>query len=104
MTRPQKLVGHVSQMLAGLTHHVSPARLREISAKIPKVLILTGDEDNLIRPSGSFHLKSHMPEAEFIQWEKTGHGIHMQHRKRFNELLERVFIEGRQRAQAFDSE
>ena len=98
LTRPQKLVGHISQMVAGLTHYVSPDRLHHISRSIPKILILTGDDDHLVRPSGSFHLKKHMPEAEFIQWEKTGHAIHMQHVKRFNKLLERVFAEGRQHA------
>ena len=90
-------MGTFSQMAAGLTHHVAPARLRRIAQTVPKVLILTGDEDNLVRPSNSVYIKSHMPEAEFIQWEKTGHGIHIQHKDRFNELLERVFAEGRQK-------
>ncbi|KAI0093979.1 alpha/beta-hydrolase [Irpex rosettiformis] len=102
LTRPQKFVGHVSQMVAGLTHYVSPDRLRQISKNIPKILILTGDDDHLVRPSGSVHLKEHMPEAEFVQWEKTGHAIHMQHVKRFNGLLERVFAEGKQHAPSSD--
>ncbi|KAI0340512.1 alpha/beta-hydrolase [Trametopsis cervina] len=101
-TRPQKFIGHVSQMAAALTHHVTPERLREISRSIPKVLILTGDEDNLVRPTGSYRLKESMPEAELIEWEKSGHGLSMQHNKRFNELLERVFKEGRQRAEALN--
>ncbi|KAI0705858.1 alpha/beta-hydrolase [Cytidiella melzeri] len=102
MTQPQKFVGHISQMLAGLTHHVAPPRLREISKRIPKVLILTGDEDYLVRPSESVQLKEHMPEAELVLWENTGHGIHMQHKRRFNELLERVFAEGKERAEALN--
>jgi hypothetical protein len=36
-----------------------------------------------------------MPEAEFVWWEKTGHGISAQWKARFNELLERLFEEGR---------
>jgi pimeloyl-ACP methyl ester carboxylesterase len=39
-----------------------------------------------------------MPEAEFVKWENTGHGIHAQKEKEFNALLERTFKEGRQRA------
>ena len=92
-------MGTISQMAAALTHHVSPERLHHISRSIPKVLILTGDEDNLVRPTNSIHLKTNMPEAELVQWKHTGHAIHAQHLKRFNALLERVFEEGNQRVQ-----
>ncbi|KAG7092169.1 hypothetical protein E1B28_008538 [Marasmius oreades] len=95
LTRPQTIIGTFSQMSAGMTHYVSDDRLRKISSSIPKVLIITGDEDNLVEPRNSIYLKSQMPEAEFIQWETTGHAIHYQHPRRFNETLERVFIEGR---------
>ncbi|KAL6309041.1 alpha/beta-hydrolase [Sparassis latifolia] len=96
-TRPQKLMGALSQMVAPMTHHVSPERLRNISATIPKVLILTGDQDNLVNPAHSLYLKEHMPEAELVVWEGTGHGILGQHTDRLNELFERVFREGRER-------
>ena len=86
-------------MAAGLTHHVKPDRLHQISSSVPKVVILTGDQDHLVDPNHSFYLKRHMPEAEFLQWEHAGHGIHMQYKKRFNALLESVFLEARQRAE-----
>jgi len=95
ITKPQTPVGAISQMIAGLTHHVSTARLHAIATSIPKIMILTGDEDNLIRPANSFLLAKSMPEAEFVQWDKTGHGIHIQEVARFNKLLEKVFKEGR---------
>ncbi|KAJ3559884.1 hypothetical protein NM688_g69 [Phlebia brevispora] len=104
VTRPQTFMGTISQMAAGLTHYMSPDRLRRISKSVPKVLILTGDEDHLVRPSNSIHLKQHMPEAELVEWERTGHGIHVQWKKRFNDLLERVFEEGRQRVEDFAPE
>ena len=85
-------------MAAGLTHYVSDDRLRKISAEIPKVVILTGDDDHLVDPQKSFYLKEHMPDAEFIQWKETGHAIHYQHRKRFNELVKRVIQEGKEKA------
>ncbi|KAH7919905.1 alpha/beta-hydrolase [Leucogyrophana mollusca] len=100
ITRPQTPIGAMSQMAAGLTHYVSNERLGRISKTIPKVLILTGDQDNLIRPQNSLHMRDHMPEAEFIWWEKTGHGISGQWKVRFNELLERVIEEGRTAAAA----
>ncbi|KAH9009179.1 Alpha/Beta hydrolase protein [Lactarius pseudohatsudake] len=67
-------------------------RLAQISKAIPKVLILTGDQDHYIRPSNSAYLSKHMPEAEFVVWMDTGHAVNM--------LLERVFLdsEGRERS------
>ncbi|EGN96172.1 hypothetical protein SERLA73DRAFT_185781 [Serpula lacrymans var. lacrymans S7.3] len=95
LTRPQTPIGALSQMSAGLTHYVSSERLRTIASSIPKVLILTGDEDHLVDPRNSIHLKSHMPWAEYIRWDRTGHGIASQWKAKFNGLLERVFDEGR---------
>ncbi|KAF8839893.1 alpha/beta-hydrolase, partial [Paxillus ammoniavirescens] len=96
MTQPQTLMGSLGQMSAGITHRVTPDRLRKISAAIPKVLILSAAEDNLIHYSEGEYLKSHMPEAEYQFWEKTGHGVPGQHVVRFNKLLERVFEEGKE--------
>lgn len=94
VTRVQKPLGSVSQMWAGFTHHVEAERLAQICKTIPKVLILTGDQDHLVRPSNSAYLSRHMPEAEYIVWKDTGHVVSMQHVERFNTLLERVFLEG----------
>ncbi|KAH9174894.1 Alpha/Beta hydrolase protein [Lactarius sanguifluus] len=59
----QKPLGAISQTWAGLTHHVGAKRLAQISKTIPKVLILTGDQDHLVRPSNSAYLSKYMPEA-----------------------------------------
>ncbi|KIJ17067.1 hypothetical protein PAXINDRAFT_130593 [Paxillus involutus ATCC 200175] len=98
ITQPQTLMGSLGQMSAATTHRVTPDRLRKISAAIPKVLILSAAEDNLIHYSEGEYLKSHMPEAEYQLWEKTGHGVPGQHVVRFNKLLERVFEEGKEAA------
>jgi pimeloyl-ACP methyl ester carboxylesterase len=94
LARVQKPLGSVSQMWAGLTHRVEAERLAQISKSIPKVLILTGDQDQLVRSSNSAYLSKHMPEAEYVVWKDTGHVVNMQHVARFNTLLERVFHEG----------
>ncbi|KAJ7929291.1 alpha/beta-hydrolase [Mycena leptocephala] len=94
----ERLFGALSQMYAALTHHVTSERLRSISEAIPKVLILTGDDDNLISPANSRYIKSCMPDAELEEWEGTGHALHSQRPRRFNQLLERVFKEGRRKA------
>jgi pimeloyl-ACP methyl ester carboxylesterase len=98
ITKPQTLMGVISQMAAGSTHYVAPARLRSLSASLPKVLILTGDQDNLVLPRNSKYLKENMPEAEYIIFEGTGHGLQVQRKKEFHELLERIFKEGKEKS------
>ncbi|KAG8969006.1 hypothetical protein FRC03_004973 [Tulasnella sp. 419] len=95
ITRPQPLIGALSQMCAGLTHHVGADRLARISASIPKIMILVGDEDHLIRMSNSEYLHTHMKEAEFVVMRETGHALHTQRPKEFNALIKRMTEEGR---------
>jgi pimeloyl-ACP methyl ester carboxylesterase len=97
VTRSQKTLGAISQMWAGFTHHMQPGRLAQISQTIPKVMILSGDQDHLIRPSNSAYLKKYMPEAEYVVWKDTGHVVSNQHVELFNGLLEGVFLEGQAR-------
>ena len=96
-------------MAAALTHHVSPSRLAFISARIPKIIIVTGDEDHLVAPEGSRRVWRGMTSnqdildekvgqdlrVELVQWENTGHGIHVQREREFNELITRCVREGR---------
>jgi pimeloyl-ACP methyl ester carboxylesterase len=76
---------------------MQPERLAQISKTIPKVLILSGDQDHLVRPSNSAYLKKHMTDAEYIVWKDTGHVMSGQHVERFNALLGGVFREGQAR-------
>ncbi|KAG8738973.1 hypothetical protein FRC10_006305 [Ceratobasidium sp. 414] len=95
-TTPQTLVGTLSQMAAGLTHHVSADRLRQIAKDIPKIVLATGDEDNLVSPRCSEWIKECMgPQVELEKWEHTGHALHIQRPERFNALVERVIEESR---------
>lgn len=84
-------------MAAGLTHRVTGDRLGEISRLIPKVVIATGDEDHLVDPQRSRFIKANMPEAELIEFSNTGHAIHFQRPREFNELIARAVREGRSR-------
>ncbi|KAK0502851.1 Alpha/Beta hydrolase protein [Armillaria luteobubalina] len=97
LTKPQTLLGTVYQMCSVLTHHVTPDRLRKISSSVSKVLLVTGDEDDLLKADKTFYLKRHTPEAELVQWENTGHAINYQRRRKFNALVERVVKEGREK-------
>lgn len=60
-TRAQSGVGHISQMGAGLGHRVTATRLARIARTIPKVTIVTGDEDHLVDPRNSEWVASCMP-------------------------------------------
>ncbi|KAG9096082.1 hypothetical protein FRC06_009063 [Ceratobasidium sp. 370] len=95
-TTPQTLVGTLSQMAAGLTHYVSADRLRQIAKGIPKIVLVTGDEDNLVPPRRSEWIKECMgPQVELEKWEHTGHALQIQRPERFNALVERVVEESR---------
>ena len=91
-------MGVVGQVAAALTHSMTPDRLAKVSASVPKVLILSAAEDTLIPHTEGENLKRHMPEAEYQCWEKTGHGVCNQHTERFNQLLEKVFEQGKDAA------
>ena len=112
--KPQRFTGHLSQMAAALTHYLSPSRLAFIGARIPKIVIVTGDKDDLVAPEGSRKLWRGMvarnqeidgrkgtrrqdPRVELVQWEGAGHGIHIQREREFNELIARCVKEGRTR-------
>ena len=95
-------------MAAALTHYVSPSRLAFISARIPKIIILKGNEDHLVAPERSMRLWKGMVSewdedgkdrrdlrVELVQWEGTGHGLHIQREREFNDLIARCVREGR---------
>ncbi|KAG8709236.1 hypothetical protein FRC09_000783 [Ceratobasidium sp. 395] len=95
-TAPQTLIGTLSQMAAGLTHFVSEERLRQIAKDVRKIVIVTGDEDNLVPPKRSEWIKKCMgPQVELEKWEHTGHALQIQRPDRFNALVERVIEESR---------
>ncbi len=101
-------MGSFSQMAAAITHHVSPERLAYIAANIPKIAIVTGDDDSMVNPYGSERIKAGMDlgldgsdeedrnRVEFLKWEGVGHGINSQKEKEFNQLVERCAKESRE--------
>lgn len=100
VARPQTFRGSISQMSAATTHRITVDRHRLIATTIPKILIVTGDDDNLMHPGNSEELAKRMPEAELVVWQDTGHALIAQWPERFNTLLERTFKEGRDRFNA----
>jgi pimeloyl-ACP methyl ester carboxylesterase len=95
--RMQTLAGSLSQTAATWSHNLTAAQLHKIGETIPKILVLTGDVDHLIKPVNSEYIHQHMPQAEYQVWEGVGHGLVGQLPKKFNETLERIITEGRER-------
>ena len=86
----------MSQMRAVLAHHVSAERLQKISKDVPRIVIVAGDDDQMVDVRNSSYLKDNMPEAELIHWEGTGHVLQAQWPERYNKLLEKTIQQGRE--------
>lgn len=98
-TRPQPFLGMLSQTLAALTHHVPTSSLANIARSIPKIAILTGDNDNMVDPQNSLRIKEAMGEGvQYEVWKDTGHGVPAQWPERSAAWLEVVFGEGWERS------
>ncbi|RKP06617.1 Alpha/Beta hydrolase protein [Thamnocephalis sphaerospora] len=82
----QTSAGAIGQLSAVMRHSVGRDRLERIrSAGIP-VLVCTGTEDNLVRPSNSQFLAETL-DARFEVFEGCGHAISMQEPERYNQML-----------------
>jgi pimeloyl-ACP methyl ester carboxylesterase len=92
VARKQSPLGAVSQMWAVWTHRVKPGRLRTISEVIPGILIVTGDEDHLVRPENSRYLHEQLPGSQYEVFKGFGHGLPGQDPPRFNALLEAFIV------------
>jgi pimeloyl-ACP methyl ester carboxylesterase len=68
----------MAQVRAVVTHRVSPSELKQINEAIPKITIMSGDQDNLVNPANSEHLKKHMPLAELQIVNGGGHAMTIQ--------------------------
>ena len=98
-TTRQSLHGAVSQMKAALTHHIPDAALAQIDASVPKIAILTGDEDYLVDPRNSEYLSSRLATAQLVKFDKAGHALGNQLAGEVNRVLEEVIREGEERSQ-----
>jgi pimeloyl-ACP methyl ester carboxylesterase len=60
------------QLLAVLTHKVSPSELKEIGLMIKNVKCITGNRDNMIHHSASEYIAKHVG-CELVTLDKKGH-------------------------------
>jgi pimeloyl-ACP methyl ester carboxylesterase len=82
----QPMAGAVGQLSAVLRHRLGRERLEQLrQTKIP-ILVCTGDQDNLVRPSNSYFLAEAL-DARLEVFEGCGHVLSMQEPERYNKLI-----------------
>lgn len=96
VTRRQTISGVFGQLGAVLSHSCSKDSLKKISDQLhpAKVIVMHGDEDQVIDPTRAFELHQSLPHSELFIFEKAGHAICAQLPSELNCLLERVMDEG----------
>ena len=97
-TRKQTLHGAFAQMSAALTHRVLNSDLQFIGKHVPAIAIVTGDQDNLVNPKNSAHLKANMPSANYVVVKGGGHALPMQLPEKINKLIEETVDKGEKAA------
>ncbi|KAJ2063656.1 hypothetical protein GGI17_001592 [Coemansia sp. S146] len=78
-SRPMSLWTFVGQIGAVFRHYIAPARLEHLGRMLPdrQILIITGDEDHLVRTSNSVYLADKLGRDHVIFkiYEGAGHGL-----------------------------
>ncbi|KAJ2910028.1 hypothetical protein GGI21_001283 [Coemansia aciculifera] len=78
-SRPMTLWSFVGQIGAVFRHYIAPARLEHLGRMLPdkQILIITGDEDHLVRTSNSVYLadKIGRDRVIFKEYLNAGHGL-----------------------------
>ncbi|RKP24093.1 Alpha/Beta hydrolase protein [Syncephalis pseudoplumigaleata] len=82
----QPLNGVLGQLSAVMRHHVGRERLQKIRETGIPILVCTGTEDNLVRPSNS-HFMAEVLGARLVVFDGCGHLISLQEPERYNQLL-----------------
>ncbi|OAV90654.1 hypothetical protein PTTG_06010 [Puccinia triticina 1-1 BBBD Race 1] len=95
-TRKQPAAGVAGQLSAALSHSCPAASLARIARDLApaKILVLVGDQDQLIEPARSIELHKDLPGSEYLLIPGAGHAICSQLPEQSNAILERVIDEG----------
>ena len=89
----QTVLGSMSQSMAAMLHHVSSKRLGEIRASRLPILVITGTNDSMVSPSGSYHLQKEL-DAHMVVFEGCGHGLGIEKAEVYYRLLEELVQHG----------
>lgn len=72
------------KQLDAIAHHDTTQRLQKITAE---TLVITGDSDQLVMPSCSEYLASHIPNAQLKIVKNGTHGFHIEKPTLFNRIV-----------------
>lgn len=94
MVRAQPLPWALNQMYAAVRHWISPERLAKIKEAMSptdkRVLVITGTNDNLVKPTNSFYLADKL-QAELKVYAGAGHAVITEKFQEYNQLIEEHF-------------
>ncbi|KAM0789938.1 hypothetical protein ACM66B_006778 [Microbotryomycetes sp. NB124-2] len=93
LTRRQTMTGRLGQLGAVFKHHVSQDRLLEIAETIPRIGIITGDQDNLVNPERSRDLHQDLPGSTLKVVKGAGHALPAQIPDEYNEWIKSVLAQ-----------
>ncbi|KAI5479582.1 hypothetical protein MNV49_003319 [Pseudohyphozyma bogoriensis] len=94
MTKKAPSRGRMGQMAACFKHRMSAEGLAEIAANIPKISIITGDSDKIVRLADANILHKMLPGSNYKVCSGVGHGLTLQIANEFNQWLAMVIEEG----------
>ncbi|KAI9105516.1 Alpha/Beta hydrolase protein [Phlyctochytrium arcticum] len=86
--------GRKGQMAAIKQHKVSPERLAQIGRLHIPIIVMTGTEDNLIRPNNSHHIARSI-NCPIEIFHGSGHGLAQEDVHRFHEVLTETFAKSK---------
>ena len=87
----QPFHANVAQAWAAVTHHVSAPRLAQIRATGLPILIVTGTDDHLVRPSGSYYMQKHLG-CRMSVFQGSGHIIPAEKTQAYCSLVEELVL------------
>ncbi|KAJ2807247.1 hypothetical protein H4R20_001360 [Coemansia guatemalensis] len=86
-SKPMPFSSFIGQMGIVFRHHVSSTRLAALGHLLPgkRILIVTGDEDHMVRPKNSLHLADKIGREHVILevFKGAGHGLNSQETAKF---------------------
>lgn len=96
LPRRQNVFAFLGHFYAAHMHYCSFDRLRRIAIDLgpAKILVMTGDSDEIILPKRSIELHENLPGSELIVIKNAGHALTYQISGELNAILERTMNEG----------
>lgn len=96
LPREQPALAFGGHFYAAMMHHCSYEQLGNIADDLhpAKILVITGDSDELVLPKRSLELHEHLPGSELIVVKNAGHALPCQITEDFNSIMDRVIEEG----------